>query len=99
LWIVDADHRHSQEDALSRIVANQLGRRNLTPSQKAALAVEIEKQLAVEAKKRQATSTGGSKPQLQQFFAEADKGQARERAAEMVGVSPRYVQDAQLSTW
>jgi hypothetical protein len=48
-----------REDAIARIVANQLRRRNLTPSQKAALAVEIEKQLAVEAKKRQPHGQSG----------------------------------------
>ena len=41
-----------REAAIAWIVTNQLGRRNLTPSQRAALALEIEKQLAAEAKKR-----------------------------------------------
>ena len=39
--------------AIDWIVANQLGRRNLTQSQRAALSLDLEKQLAAEAKKRQ----------------------------------------------
>jgi hypothetical protein len=41
-----------REAAMVWIIANQLGRRPLTPSQRAALALEIEKQLAAEAKNR-----------------------------------------------
>jgi hypothetical protein len=70
------------------LAATQLGRRNLTPSQKAALALEIEKQLAAEAKKRQLLSNT-SKAILPDSY----KGQARDKAAEMVSASPRYVQD------
>jgi hypothetical protein len=44
--------------AIEWIAANQLGRRDLTSSQKAALALELEKQLSAEAKKQQATSGG-----------------------------------------
>jgi hypothetical protein len=57
-------------------------------SQKVPLGIEREKQLAAEAKKRQATSTGGSKPQLQERIPEQEKGQARDKAAEMLGANP-----------
>jgi hypothetical protein len=50
----EGDDYATQETAIAWIVANQLGRRNLTPSQKAALALELEKQLAIEAKKKEA---------------------------------------------
>jgi hypothetical protein len=76
-----------REAAIAWIVANQLGRRNLTPSQKAALALEIEKQLAAEAKKRQRMGK-------QKIAYPSDKGQAREKAAEMVSANPHYVTDA-----
>jgi hypothetical protein len=58
---VDADHCHTREAAIEWIAANQLGRRNLTPSQKAALALEIEKQLAEAAKlRRRATQNNNA---------------------------------------
>jgi hypothetical protein len=64
-------------------------RRNLTQSQKAALALELGKQLAVEAKKRQRLSNAN-----RAILPESEKGRARNKAAEIVGASPRYVQDA-----
>jgi hypothetical protein len=57
--------------------------------------LEIEKPLAVEAKKRQATSTGGSKPQLRERIPEAKNGKASERAAKMLGINPHYITDAE----
>jgi hypothetical protein len=78
-----------REDALAWIAANQLGRRNLTPSQKAALALELEKQLAAEAKKRIRLSNASKEK-----IADSDKGQARDKAAAMVGANPHYVSDA-----
>jgi hypothetical protein len=53
---VEAEKCETRGDAIAWIIANQLGRRNLTPSPRAALALEIEKQLAAEAKKRQRLS-------------------------------------------
>gem|GEM_PF-3683475 len=48
-----------------------------------------------EAKERQATSTGGTSPQLVVNLPEAvDKGRSREKAAELVGVSPSLIQHA-----
>jgi hypothetical protein len=69
-------------------------RRHLTPSQKAAVAVELEPFYAAEAKARQATSTGGAKPQLKAIVPQAGKRQARDEAAKATGASPRYTQDA-----
>ena len=80
---------NSRVDALTWIAANQLGRRNLTLSQRAALAIELEKQLAAEAKKRQRLSNASK-----QKIAYSDKGQARDQAAEMLGVNRQYVSDA-----
>jgi hypothetical protein len=44
--------------------------------------------LAVEAKKRQATSTGGKRPQLMAKLPQAEKGRARDQAAKLVHVAP-----------
>jgi hypothetical protein len=79
----------SREDAKLWILRNQAGRRNLSASQRAALAVEMEKLLAVEAKKRQGTRTD-----IQEKLPEGSEGQARDKAADIYSVSPRYVQDA-----
>ena len=72
------------------IVANQLGRRNLTPSQKAALALELEMQLAAEAKKKEA--------ERKSTFQKIEKSSlsvvhAAEQAAKMVGANRQYVSD------
>jgi hypothetical protein len=52
--------------------------------------VEIEKQLAAEAKKRQRLNNAN-----RTILPESEKGRARETAAEMGGASPRYVEEAQ----
>jgi len=89
---VAAQGVRTREAAIIWIGANQLGRRNLDASRKAAFGVELEKQLAMEAKKRQSFSKGrGVKgpailPDL--------KGDARDQAAEIIGVSPRYISEA-----
>jgi hypothetical protein len=86
---VEVEDGHSREAAIAWIVANQLGRRNLTPSQKGPLGMELKKQLAAEAKKRR-----GMRTDLVATLPLSEFGKAREKAAEMVGASPRYVQDA-----
>jgi len=45
--------------------------------------------LAAEARKRQATSTGGANPQLSANLREADNGKASDKAGQMMGVSGR----------
>jgi hypothetical protein len=65
--------------------------RNLTPSQRAALALELEKQLAAEAKKR--LSEGGRRKGVE-TFPPRERSEARDKAAEMVDVNPHYVSDA-----
>ena len=92
--LVEVEDCPDREAAIAWIVANQLGRRNLTPSQKAALAVEIEKQLAVEASKHRAATLKQNQATVVATVPQREQGRARELAAEMVGVSPRYVQDA-----
>jgi hypothetical protein len=74
---VETEHCHSREDAIAWIAANQLGRRNLTPSQRAAFSPEWERQLAAEAKKRLRLSNTS-----QARLPDSEKGQARDKAAE-----------------
>jgi hypothetical protein len=69
---VDAEDCPTREAAIAWIASNQLGRRNLTPSQRAALALELEKQLAVEAKKRR-----GMRTDLVEKIPLSDFGKAR----------------------
>jgi hypothetical protein len=56
--------------------------------------LEIEKQLAIEAKKCRAATLKQNQATVPQFFAEREKGEAREKAAEMVGANRQYVSDA-----
>lgn len=55
----------------------QLGRRNLSPIQRIAIAEKYRPIYEKQAKERQATSTGGVNPQLTQNFVEADKNKNR----------------------
>ena len=61
----------SREAAKIWIIENQFGRRNLNPYQRSVLALQLEPLYAAEAKRRQATSTGGAHPQLSQKSDEA----------------------------
>jgi hypothetical protein len=56
--------------------------------------LEIEKQLAAEAKKRQQATLKQDQSSVVERFPQREQGRARDLAAEMVGASPRYVQDA-----
>jgi hypothetical protein len=58
------------------------------------VALEIERIEAQEAKTRLKTSTGGAAPRPKVPVPEADKGQARDKAAAKVGVSGRLVSSA-----
>ena len=49
-----------------------------------------------EAKKRQATSTGGTRPQLRQKVVEADKGKATEKVAKEFDTNRQYVADVEI---
>jgi hypothetical protein len=79
---VEVDDCPTREDAIAWIAVNQLGRRNLTPSQKAALAVELEKQLAAAAKlRRRATQNNDADWSVVVRLPQQEQGRARERAA------------------
>lgn len=54
--------------------------------------------LAAEAKERQAANARSHNSPNREIvpYSEAEKGKATEKAAEHVGVNPRYVQDAKM---
>jgi hypothetical protein len=70
-------------------VANQLGRRNLTPSQKGPLGIELKRQLAIEARKRR-----GARTDLVEKIPPSDFGKARDQAAKLLGINPHYLTDS-----
>ncbi|NBD34376.1 MAG: hypothetical protein GVY30_00070 [Chloroflexi bacterium] len=87
----------SHEQLVAFVVALNLKRRHLTSSQRATVALAIEKVLAEEAKERQ-NKLAGTRPNLNPDLVEeipqGQKGKSRDQAAEIAGTNPRYVQDA-----
>ena len=83
----------TQVSAVTWVISQNMARRHLTASQRAAVALEAEKLLAFEARKRQSTSTGGESPQPVEKLPQAAKGKARDIAGKLLRVSGRYVQD------
>lgn len=65
----------------------QENRRNMTTPELIEKAHEIEDVKREEARKRQATSTGGANPQLMENFPEAEHGTSRDQLGVMAGVS------------
>jgi 16S rRNA G966 N2-methylase RsmD len=73
------------------VISANLRRRQLDPSQRAAVAVEIEPMFAAEAKKRM--DVGRPKEGVANLR-QVNQGKASEQAAAVVSVSPRMVQEA-----
>ncbi len=71
------------------VVSLNLKRRHLTSSQKAMVALEIERQLAIEAKQRQGTRTD-----IVEKILQCEPGRASIQAASIVGTNQHYVTDA-----
>ena len=67
----------TKEEVMEWMLDIQLGRRNLSPIQRIAVAEKYRPIYEKQAKERQATSTGGVNPQLTQNFVEADKNKKR----------------------
>lgn len=67
----------TKEEVMEWMLDIQLGRRNLSPIQRIAVAEKYRPIYEKQAKERQATSTGGVNPQLTQNFVEADKNNKR----------------------
>lgn len=80
---------------VSFVVSRNLRRRHLSSTQRAMVALEIEKHLAIEARRNQAMS-GGDKKSLAEKIPQAiiTPIRAAEEAAATVGTNPHYVRDA-----
>jgi hypothetical protein len=79
------------------VLSQNLHRRQLTTTQRAFVAVEAEKQFAIEAKQRQlAAQNNAAGRAVKAILPEQvpEKRQARDQAAKALAVSPRYVTDA-----
>ena len=74
------------------VISANLRRRQLDPSQRAAVAVEIEPMFAAEAKERK--DKGRPKDHPVNLPEDKNKGDARDKAASVVGVSGKMVSDA-----
>lgn len=81
---------------LAFVASMNFHRRDLSPVQRAVLAVEIEEDLAKEARERQRQAGGDRKAKgsLRQKIAQAKKGKAAEMAAKSSGTNRKYVYDA-----
>lgn len=83
---------HSDLSPTEWVLSMNAKRRHLTPSQKAAAGVASLPLLEAEAAvRRRATQNNKSDPEI---IPEQEKGEAREKAAAIVGVNPRYISDA-----
>lgn len=84
--------QYEGDDPISFVISLNLHRRHLTSSQLGFVALEVEKQLAVEARKRQLS---GKKLDHDQIIDQGGRNaQASEQAARMVGTNRQYVSDA-----
>ena len=80
-----------RDEAIVWISDNQLGRRNLHPLDRERLLSKKREALEREARRRQATSTGGRKPQLVENLPEAENHRVRDIIGKEIGVSGRQV--------
>ncbi len=71
------------------VVSLNLKRRHLTQSQKATIAVDLLPYLEAEARERQ-----GRRTDIREKIPEGEEGRARDHAAKLAQVNPRYVSDA-----
>jgi ParB family chromosome partitioning protein len=76
----------TRDDVKLWMMKNQLARRNLNPIQYIDIVRKCADSIQKKARERQATSTGGIKPQLKENFPEAGK-QSRDELGKMAGVS------------
>jgi len=93
---IEPEHRtHNGGGSLvAFVVSLNLKRRHLNAAQKVKAAVAMLPHLEAEAKERQ-REHGGTAPgkSLTQNIAEVNKGEAREKAAELVGINRQYISD------
>jgi hypothetical protein len=93
--IEPSTYEYDEGSPVAFIVSINLMRRQLDPSQRAAVAVEILPMFAAEAKVRMLdTLNKGDIPAVANLPQRKNQGKARDQAAEVTRVSPRLVQDA-----
>lgn len=78
------------------VLAVNKDRRHLTPSEKAAIALNVTPMLEAEARERQLATLkkGEQPPDVAILPPRDDQGKSRDKAAKMLGVSARYISDA-----
>ena len=81
--------QYTGDDPLGFVLSKNLHRRQLTSSQRAVVALEVERHLATEAKQRQ-----GARNDIVQRFEQSEAGRAVDQAARLVGTNRQYVSDA-----
>ncbi len=85
----------NREAAMLWMLQNQLSRRNLNDFQRVEMVRKCEQAVKAQAKERQATSTGGTKPQLREKLPEAATGKrANDELGAMAGVSRKTYEHA-----
>jgi N6-adenosine-specific RNA methylase IME4 len=83
------------DEPVSFVISKNLKRRHLNGSQKAMIATEIKPALEEEARKRQAHGMTAPGKTLVEQIPEASDGRARDKAGEVIGISGRYVAEAE----
>jgi N6-adenosine-specific RNA methylase IME4 len=84
----------SRHEARCWVIHNQLARRNLDASQKAAIAVELLAPLKAEAEERRGGDRKSKEYQTGKSSGLVDTGEATEKAGKIVGVNAKYVATA-----
>ncbi len=85
----------SPDDPVAYVLSLNLHRRHLSETQRGMVGARIKTLYVEQAKERQATSTGGTTPQLVANLPQADKGKARDAAGRVVGVSGKTIDYAE----
>lgn len=86
---------YTGKDPLGYVVAANINRRQLTPTQKATIALDLLPYLEKEAKKRMALGGGDKRAGSQKIdYPVEDQGKSTEKAAKMTGANRQYVSDA-----
>lgn len=79
----------NDEEKLNIEISENEARKDFSKSERMEYALRLAKIEGLKARERQATSTGGSTPQLTQTFAEADMGEVSKIVAEKLGIGSK----------